>query len=301
MTMITMFLYIRPPVVFWTPSLQCPSLVWYFPGLASKNYYIRVFFYACVMVADVFGQDEEKHYWQICKCCSSTRDKKLFEQKGLMASHRITCWLHQQTKYSTTRGWTNICLSQDYHFQAEVSANLERVQADSSREEQQGRSRNSSRRWSFGSCSLVTPPGWRFHFMFELLKELASVNISIVVMAGDEVDRLFSGSGYACLWVIGDSAQKVNGGVENIAQICEIILACLSWYLLVLSTSHKYPGNLHGALCTNIAKAKDLQTKAWRWSEVWMIGIHGVVQNMSTAAQGEQFLQHEHRTAQNPS
>ena len=35
--------------------------------------------------------------------------------------------------------------------------------------------------------------------MFELLKELASVNISIVVMARDEVDRLFSGSGYACL------------------------------------------------------------------------------------------------------
>ena len=44
MTMITMFLYIWPPVVFWTPSLQCPSLVWCFPGLASKNYYIRFFF-----------------------------------------------------------------------------------------------------------------------------------------------------------------------------------------------------------------------------------------------------------------
>ena len=48
------------------------------------------FFFVCV-VADVFGQDEEKHYWQICKCCSSTRDKKLFEQKALMASHPATC------------------------------------------------------------------------------------------------------------------------------------------------------------------------------------------------------------------
>ena len=35
--------------------------------------------------------------------------------------------------------------------------------------------------------------------MFESLKEHASVNISIIVMVGDEVDRLFSGSGYACL------------------------------------------------------------------------------------------------------
>ena len=35
--------------------------------------------------------------------------------------------------------------------------------------------------------------------MFESFKELASVNISNVVMVGDEVDRLFSGSGYACL------------------------------------------------------------------------------------------------------
>ena len=47
-----------------------------------------------------------------------------------------------------------------YHFQVEVSASQGRVQADSSQGEQQERSRNSSRMWSFGSCSQVTRPGW---------------------------------------------------------------------------------------------------------------------------------------------
>ena len=97
--------------------------------------------------------------------------KKLFEQKALMASHRITCWLHQQTKYErgrienktnkqTTLKNNSIDEILFYHFQVEVSASQGRGQVDSSQGEQQERSRNSSRMWSFGSCSQVTRPGW---------------------------------------------------------------------------------------------------------------------------------------------
>ena len=121
----------------------------------------------------------EKHYWQICKyCCGATQaGKKLFEQKALMPSHGITCWLHQQTKYERGRieNQTNKQTTWKitarvkivYHFQAEVSASQGRVQVYSSQGERLERSQNSSWRWNFRSCSQVTRPGWEVLFNFE--------------------------------------------------------------------------------------------------------------------------------------